>query len=135
MLDGLAMLLKLAIGADRFLRGLFGLRGRVLQPLDLFVELFEILRAVVETGQAGGDVVELRGHAGRLVGDLFELLAERRQFGRPSGERRQHRAEGAALFARAGNQHLEIGRLLFDDLVLAAASQCLERVQHDDLRW
>ena len=52
MLHRFAMLLKLAVRAERFLRRLFRLARGFLQRLDALVDLVELLRVIVERRQA-----------------------------------------------------------------------------------
>ena len=130
VLDGLAMLLQLAVGAERFARGLLGLLGRFLERLNALVDLFELARAVVERGEPLADVVELRRYAGRLLRHLLERLAERRQLRAAGRERREHRADGAALLARRRNERFELVGLLLHEFGLAAAGDAPEGVQH-----
>ena len=74
------------------------------------------------------DIVETRRDRGRFLGDVLERFAERRELGAAGGERRQHGADGGALFARRGNERLQLFCLLLDQL--AFAGDVLERVQH-----
>src|ERR1700674_3337755 len=129
MLHGLAMLLKLAVGPQRLLGGLFGLARRLLERLNASLDLFDLLGAVVKRGQALADLVEPRCDTGRLFGHLVERLAERHQLRTARGQRGQHRADGAALLPRRRNEHLELFGLLLNQLALAAG-QALEGVQH-----
>ena len=60
VLHGLAMLLELAVRADRLLRRQLGLFRRVLQRLNALVDLLELPRAVVEHADSLRELVELR---------------------------------------------------------------------------
>ena len=112
LLHGFAMPAELAVGADRLLRGLLGLARTVLERLDALVDLLEVFRTVVEGRNAPANLFEPGRNGCRLIGHLFELLTERREFGTPRGQCGQHGADGAALFARGGNQRLELAGLL-----------------------
>src|SRR5919201_664137 len=104
MLHRFTMLLQLAVGAKRLLRRLLRLTCRILERLDSSVELFEVRR-----------------HAGGAIRYLLERFAERSQLGAASGQRGQHRADGAALLASRGDQQLEFIGLLLNELAFAAA--------------
>jgi hypothetical protein len=125
-------LLQFAIGAQRLIRRLLRLVRRVLQRLDTHVDVLECLRAIVDQREPRRDVVDPLGHARHAIGHLLERPAQRRQLLASRRQRRQHRADRGALFARRRNQELELIRLLLDQLVLPA-SQILEGVQH--VRW
>src|SRR5262249_41244705 len=130
VLDRFAMLLQLAVGSERLARRLLRLLGLLLERIDPRVDLLELARAIVERREPSSDVAEPRRHAGRLLRDLLERLAERGQLRAARGERRQHRADGAALLASRRNQRFELVGLLLNELGLAATSDVLEGVQH-----
>src|SRR5438876_12220337 len=119
MLHRLAMLLQLTVGTQRSLRRLLRLTRRVLERLDSPVELFELLAVLVERLEALGDLVEPRRYAGGAIGHLLERFAERRKLGAAGGQRRQHRADGAAFLAGRGDQQLEFIGLFLNELALA----------------
>src|SRR5438128_497544 len=129
MLHRFPVLLQLSIWPDRLLRRLLGLVRRFFQRLDAFVDLFQLFRAIAERGEALADVVEPRGDGGRFFGDVLERFAERGELGAARGERGQHGADGAALFARRGDERLQLICLLLDELA-SAAGDVLEGVQH-----
>jgi len=85
---------------------------------------------IVERAQALGDLVEARRHAAGLLRHLLERLAERGQLGAARRQRRQHCADGAPLFARGGNEHLQLIGLFLYQLAFAAAGHAFEGVQH-----
>ena len=114
LLDGFAMLAQLPVGTDRVLRRLLRLLGGILQCLNAFVDLFDLARSIVERVETVGNLVEARRYAHRLLADLFERLGQRHQLCASSGERREHRADRAPLFARAGDEQLELVGLLLD---------------------
>ena len=132
LLDGLAMLLQLAVWPDGPLRNLFGLGRGFLQRLNPLVELLDLLGPIVERAEPAADFVEPGHDRRRLVGDLLERLGERGQLRAARRQRREHGADGAALFARGGDEQLELGRLFFDHLALVAG-QILERIKHGRL--
>ena len=72
LLDRLAMLRELAIGADRLLDALLRLLGGILETLDMPVELFKLAGAAVERGEPLADLLELRRHASHLLVDVIE---------------------------------------------------------------
>jgi hypothetical protein len=129
VLDRFAMFLKLAVRADRLLRGQLRLPRRVLQGLDALVDLLQLLPVFVERRDSLRDLVKLRRGARRLLHHLLERLADRRELGAARRQRGQHRAEGAALFARGDDEILQLVDLLLDLFVLAAC-HAPERVQH-----
>src|SRR5581483_3192695 len=114
------MLLQLAVRSDGLLRRLFRLPRGFLQGLDSLVDLFQALRAIVELGDAPGQIVEPRRDRGRLFGDLLERFAERRELRAPGRQRGQHRADGAALFAGGRDEAIEVLALFLNELALVA---------------
>ncbi len=125
----LTMLLQFAVRTDGFLGGLFRLAGRVFQLLDALVDFRQLLRPVVERGQALGDLVKLCGDTRGLLGHLLERFSEWQQLGALGGQRAHHRADGAPLFPGRDNQLLEAFGLLLRGLAFAAGD-ILEGVQH-----
>ncbi len=134
VLNGLTVLVQLAVRPDGFLRGQLRLLGRVLQILNALVDLLQLVRPAVERGQAFADVLQPVGHRRGAFGDLFELLAERRQLGAPGRQRAEHGAEGASLLARVGNQKLEFFGLFLGIFALGGTGYRPERVEHGILQ-
>ena len=132
MLHAFAILVKLAVGPDRFLRGLLRLTCRFLERANPFVHFVQPPGLLVERGQSRHDLIERAADYGSPPGDVVERLAERRQFRRATVQRGEHRVQGAALFARGGNQALEIVALLLRVLALAAG-EVLQRIEHGSL--
>ena len=132
VLHRLAMLLELAVRADRLLRRQLGLFRRILQRLNALVDVLELPRAVVEHADSFRQLVELRAGARRLLRHLLERLAERHQLRTPRRQRGQHGAERAALFAGGGDEQLQLVGLLLH-LFPLATRDAPERVQHMNL--
>jgi hypothetical protein len=128
LLHRFTMLAEVAVWTDGLQRRVFDPLEHLVQRLDPSVERIEQLRLGVDSRQTLGDFVETRRHARRLLVDLFDGLAERRELRPARRERRDHRAQRAALLARSRDQCLEVGGLRLD--LFAATADVLERVQH-----
>src|SRR5882724_4276264 len=101
------MLAELAVRADGLFGRLLGLTGRVLERLNLLVDFVELPGPLVQRRETPRDLIELRRRAGRLLGELLERLAHRRELGAARRERVEHLAQGAALFACRRDQLFE----------------------------
>lgn len=127
LLDGLAVLLHLAVRGDQLLRGLLRFRRRGEERLDPRIDLGERPEALFEAGDPRVHVRDLARRHRRLLVHLLERLADLRQPAAAQRDLREHGVEGTSLFFRRDNQGLEF----FGLFLCLATAQTLEHIEHD----
>ena len=120
LLEGVALLLELAAGAERLLHLPFGATRHVGERIEPRVEGVDVARVPIQLRDAFAQAVQPRGQRGHLVVRVLHLPGERQYLPVALGEEIEDRLQRRALLLGTGDQQVEGSDLLLFALTFGA---------------